>query len=157
MWLKENKDIWERQSAKFWLLNATNLIEMKVKYSRSRHNAKQTNFTSPTGARRQCGEQEHAQYCTNHDVTSGWICRRPENVSLLSSLIASANPSGKTISVTQNLLFWCWPFRSKDRIQLEWLLATSRAGVSRIATRFTKYALEHEFHDHNKFSCDVES
>ena len=34
------------------MLNATNLIEMKVKYSRSRHNAKQTSFTSPTGARR---------------------------------------------------------------------------------------------------------
>ena len=60
---------------------------MKVKYSRSRHNAKQTSFTSPTGARRQCGEQEHAQYCTNHDVTSGWSCRRPENVSILSSLV----------------------------------------------------------------------
>ena len=60
---------------------------MKVKYSRSRHNAKQTSFTSPTGARRQCGEQEHAQYCTNHDVTSGWSCRRPENVSSLSSLL----------------------------------------------------------------------
>ena len=56
---------------------------MKVKYSRSRHNAKQTSFTSPTGARRQCGEQGHAQYCTNHDVTSRWSCRRPENVSIL--------------------------------------------------------------------------
>ena len=43
------------------LLNATNLIEMRVKYPRSRHNAKQTSFTSPTGARRQCGEQEHVQ------------------------------------------------------------------------------------------------
>ena len=36
---------------------------------------------------RQCGEQEHAQYCTNHDVTSGWSSRRPENVSILSSLV----------------------------------------------------------------------
>ena len=72
----------------FWLLNATKLVEMKVKYSRSRHNAKPTSFTSPTGVRRQCAEQEHAQYCTNHDVTSGWSCRRPENVSILSSLIA---------------------------------------------------------------------
>ena len=59
---------------------------MKVKYSRSRHNAKQTSFTSQTGARRQCGEQELAQYYTNHDVTSGWSCRRPENVSILSSI-----------------------------------------------------------------------
>ena len=32
--------------------------------------------------------------------------------------------------MTWNLLFWCWPIRSKDRMQLEWLLATSRAGVS---------------------------
>ena len=51
-------------------LTQQNLIEMKVKYSRSRRNAKQTSFTSPTGARRQYGEQEHMQYCTNHDVTS---------------------------------------------------------------------------------------
>ena len=43
---------------------------------------------------------------------------------------APANPSSKTISVTWDLLFWCWPIRSKDRMQLEWLLATSRAGVS---------------------------
>ena len=41
-----------------------NLIEMKVKYSRFRHNAKQTSFTSPTGPRRQGGEHEHAQYPT---------------------------------------------------------------------------------------------
>ena len=60
---------------------------MKVKYSRSRLNAKQTSFTSPMGARRQCGEQEHAQYRTNHEVTSGWSCRCPENVSILSSLL----------------------------------------------------------------------
>ena len=65
--------------------------------------------------------------------------------------IASANPSSK-----KNLLFWCWPIRSKDRIQLEWLLATSRAEVSWILARITKYALEREFHDHNKVSCDVE-
>ena len=56
---------------------------MKVKYSRFRHNAKQTSFTSPTGPRRQGGEHEHAQYPTNDDVTSGWSCRRPENVSIL--------------------------------------------------------------------------
>ena len=60
---------------------------MKVKYSRFRHNAKQPSFTSPTGPRRQGGEQEHAQYPTNDDVTSGWSCRRPENVSILSSLV----------------------------------------------------------------------
>ena len=36
-------------------------IEMKVKYSRFRLNAKQTSFTLPTGPRRQGGEQEHAQ------------------------------------------------------------------------------------------------
>ena len=67
---------------------------MKVKYSRSRHNAKQTSFTSPMGARRQCGEQEHAQYYTNHDVRFGWSCRRPENVSILSSLmpVSTATP-----------------------------------------------------------------
>ena len=62
---------------------------MKVKYSRFRHNAKQTSFTSPTGPRRQGGEHEHAQYPTNDDVTSGWSCRRPENVSILSSLISN--------------------------------------------------------------------
>ena len=60
---------------------------MKVKYSRFRHNAKQTSFTSPTGPRRQGGEHEHAQYPTNDDVTSGWSCRRLENVSILSSLL----------------------------------------------------------------------
>ena len=46
-------------------------------------------FTSPTGPRRQGGEHDHAQYPTNDDVTSGWSCRRPENVSILSSLLAS--------------------------------------------------------------------
>ena len=46
--------------------------------------------------------------------------------------------------------------RWKDRMQVEWLPATSRAEVSRISARVTKYALEHEFHDHNKVSCDVE-
>ena len=60
---------------------------MKVKYSRFRNNAKQTSFTSPTGPRRQGGEHEHAQYPTNDDVTSGWSCRRSENVSILSSLL----------------------------------------------------------------------
>ena len=60
---------------------------MKVKYSRFRHNAKQTSFTSPTEPRRQGSEQEHAQYPTNDDVTSGWRCRRPENVCILSSLL----------------------------------------------------------------------
>jgi len=64
---------------------------MKVKYSRFRHNAKQTSFTSPTEPRRQGGEHEHAQYPTNDDVTSGWSCRRPENVSILSSLFLAAN------------------------------------------------------------------
>ena len=59
---------------------------MKVKYSRFRHNAKLTSFTSPTGPRRQGDEQEHAQYPTNDYVTSGWSCRRPENLSILSSL-----------------------------------------------------------------------
>ena len=60
---------------------------MTVKYSRFRHNAKQTSFPSPTEPRRQGGEHEHAQYPTNDDVTSGWSCRRPENVSILSSLL----------------------------------------------------------------------
>ena len=47
--------------------------------------------------------------------------------------------------------------RSKDRIQFEWLLATSRAGVSWILATVTKCALEREFHDHSKkVSCDVE-
>ena len=60
---------------------------MKVKYSRFRHNAKQNSFTLPTGLRRQGGEQEHAQYLTNDDVMSGWSCRRPESLSILSSLM----------------------------------------------------------------------
>ena len=77
-------------------------------------------------------------------------------VASLSPKIASANPSCKTISVTWNLLFWWWPIRSKDRIRLEWLLATSRAEVSWISASVTKYALEREFCDHNKVSCDVE-
>ena len=63
---------------------------MKVKYSRFRHNAKQTSFTSPTGPRREGGEHEHVQNPTNDDVTSGWSCRRPENVSILSSLFKVA-------------------------------------------------------------------
>ena len=70
---------------------------MKVKYSRSRHNAKQTSFTSPTGARRQFGEQEHAQYYTNHDVTSGLSCRRPENVSILISLVQGQKHPGAAV------------------------------------------------------------
>ena len=65
---------------------------MTVKYSRFRHNAKQTSFTSPTGPGRQGGEHEHAQYPTNDDVTSGWSCRRPENVSILSSLLTFYGP-----------------------------------------------------------------
>ena len=44
-----------------------NLIEMKVKYSRFRHNAEQTSFTSPTGPRRHGDEHEHAQYPTNDE------------------------------------------------------------------------------------------
>ena len=43
--------------------------------------------------------------------------------------ITSVNPGGKTISVTWNLLFWCWPIRAKDRIKLKWLLVTSRVAV----------------------------
>ena len=62
---------------------------MTIKYSRFRHNTKQASFTSPTGPRRPGGEHEHAQYPTNDDVTSGWSCRRPENVSILSSLISN--------------------------------------------------------------------
>ena len=68
-------------------------MEMKVKYSRFHHNAKQTSFTSQTGPRRQGDEQEQAQYRTNHDVTSVLSCRRPQNVSILSPLILL---SGKT-------------------------------------------------------------
>ena len=45
-------------------------------------------------------------------------------VASLPPKITSANPTSKTISVTWNLLFWCWPIRSKERIQLEWLLAS---------------------------------
>ena len=55
-----------------------------------------------------------------------------------------------------NLLFWCWPIRPKDRIQLACPLATSRTSVSWILARVTKHALEREFHDYNKVSCDVE-
>ena len=46
--------------------------------------------------------------------------------------------------------------RSKERRQFEWLLATSCSAVFWILARVTKYALEREFHDHNKVSCDVE-
>ena len=78
---------------------------MKVKYSRFRHNAKQTSFTSPTGPRRQGGEHEHAQYPTNDDVTSGWSCRRPENVSILSSLMLSGEGNaGKWWKTTIGLI-----------------------------------------------------
>ena len=82
---------------------------MKVKYSRFRHNAKQTSLTSPTGPQRQGGEHEHAQYPTNDDVTSAWSCRRPENVSILSSLILGTATAARTakgiglISKTKNL------------------------------------------------------
>ena len=41
-------------------------------------------------------------------------------------------------------------------MQLKLLLGTSRAGVSWISARVTKYALEREFHDHNELYCDVE-
>ena len=105
-----------------------------------------------------------------HLVSLGWVknsflppqrlaCEQQTHFrsSLLSlRKIASANPSGKTISLTWNLLFWCWPIRSKDRIRLEWLLSTSRAEASWISARVYKYALEREFRDHNKVSCDVE-
>ena len=52
--------------------------------------------------------------------------------------ITTAKPNCKMISVTWKLLFWCWPIRSKDRIRLEWLLATWRAGVSWILAKVTK-------------------
>ena len=87
MCFKENKDNLRTINCKMLVAKRNNLIEMKVKYSRFRHNAKQTSFTSPTGPRRQGGEHEHAQYPKNDDVTSGWSCRRPENVSILSSLL----------------------------------------------------------------------
>ena len=74
---------------------------MKVKYSRFRHNAKQTSFTSPTGPGRQGGEHEHAQYPTNDDVTSGWSCRRPENVSFLSSLLRRAGSESFKATIFQ--------------------------------------------------------
>ena len=87
MWLKENKDNLRTIICKILVSKHNKPDWNESWYSRSRHNAKQTSFTSPTGARRQCGEHKHAQYCTNHDVTSGWSCRRPENVSILSSLL----------------------------------------------------------------------
>ena len=46
-----------------------------------------------TWPRRQGGEHEHAQYPTNDDVTSGWSCRHPENVSIWSSLFSNHQPS----------------------------------------------------------------
>jgi len=67
---------------------------MKVKHSRFRHNAEQTSFTSPTGPRRQGGEQEHVQYPTNDDVTSGWSCRRPENRELKMETFFGATATG---------------------------------------------------------------
>ena len=84
MWLKENKD--NLRTIKYKILVAK---RNKPEWNESfRHNAKPTSFTSPTGPRRQGSEQEHAQYRTNHDVMSGWSCRRPENLSILSSLLS---------------------------------------------------------------------
>ena len=87
-WLKENKDHSRTIICKILVAkcNKPDWNEL-VKYSRFRHNTKQASFTSPTGPRRQGDEQEHAQYLKNHSVTSGWSCRRPENVSILSSLL----------------------------------------------------------------------
>ena len=73
-------------------------------------------------------------------MDSLWTANRRRSSLLSLRKITPANPNSKTISVTWNLLFWCWPIRSKDRMQLEWLLATSRAGVSCILARVTKYA-----------------
>ena len=88
---------------------------MKVKYSRSRHNTKQTSFTSPMGARRQYGEQEHAQYCTNPDVTSAWSCCRPENVSILSSLLSrhTCPVRSPSLCAQGKLLFYTFLTRNK--------------------------------------------
>ena len=48
---------------------------------------------APTGPRQQGGDQQHAQYRTNHNDTSGCSCCRPENVSILRSLMwVSRNP-----------------------------------------------------------------
>ena len=64
---------------------------------------------------------------TNVESRQSWNCCTAEpqfacepqtyfRSSLLSlRKLTSANPSGKTISVTWSLLFWCWPIRSKDR------------------------------------------
>ena len=41
-------------------------------------------------------------------------------------------------------------------MQLEWLIVTSRGGVSWILARVTKCDLEREFHNYNEVSCDVE-
>ena len=51
---------------------------MKVKYSRFRHNAKQTIFTLPTRLRRQGVEQQHAQYRTNHNVSAVEVAVAPK-------------------------------------------------------------------------------
>ena len=41
-------------------------------------------------------------------------------------------------------------------MQLQLLIAASRAGVSWILARVTKYDLEREFQNYNEVSCDVE-
>ena len=92
---------------------------MKVKYSRFRHNAKQTSFTSPTGPRRQGGEHEHVQYPTNDDVTSGWSCRRPENISILSSLLGS---KGLVLELTvEDIATWASETLAVEfRVPIKW-------------------------------------
>ena len=101
MCFKENKDNLRTINCKMLVAKRNNLIEMKVKYSRFRHNAKQTSFTSPTGPGRQGGEHEHVQYPTNDDITSGWSCRRPENVSILSSLMTTATATVKATTTAK--------------------------------------------------------
>ena len=54
------------------------------------------------------------------------------------------------------VLMFANQIKSKDRMQLELLIATSRAGVSWILARVTKYDLEREFHNYNEVSCEVE-
>ena len=67
----------------------------------------------------------------NFDLIRGIACERQtyfRSSLLFLPKMTSANSSGKTISVTWNLLFWYWPIRSKDRIQLEWPRALACLG-----------------------------
>ena len=95
MWLKENKDNLRtpNRPVSRHRRDPFSSPEPVVSWSRGRetrvgYKLSRVALGTRMGPRRQGGEHEHAQYLTNDDVTSGWSCRRPENVSILSSLVS---------------------------------------------------------------------